>query len=247
MALELIPQGIRDRFQIEECHHACAILSNDYPGEFADLRDLMPRLGYSTWRNFAHSIEKAKTSCQQSGNDPSYHFADDNKMIATGKGATITAADVHLSRFACYFIAQNGDTSKPEIANAQKYFAVQTRRQELSDIAVADQERIELRDRCTGEFKALSGVAQQVGVNSRSFGIFHDAGYKGLYGGLGNTAIKERKGIPKKEQLMDRMGTTELAANAFRLTQAREKLIQNAVSSEQAAIMRHPGDCLAAA
>src|SRR3990167_3041017 len=108
---------------------------NDYGAEYWCARDLQPLLGYSQWRRFENAIRKAITSCEQSGNEPSHHFASAGKMVGIGSEASREVPDYHLSRFACYLIAQNGDPRKPEIANAQKYFAIQTRRQELSDLA----------------------------------------------------------------------------------------------------------------
>lgn len=212
---------------------------NDYGREYWSARDLMPLLGYSQWRRFDSAIQKAITSCDQSGNNPSHHFAGAGKMVGIGSEASRKVSDYQLSRFACYLIAQNGDPRKPQIANAQKYFAIQTRRQELSDQAAADKERLELRKQASEEFKALSGAAREAGVQSRMFGIFHDAGYKGLYGGLSADAIKDRKGIPEKEQLMDRMDSTELAANQFRMTQTRDKLAARRVHSQELAIQTH--------
>ncbi len=180
---------------------------NQHGVEHWSARDLQPCLGYSNWRDFKNAIKKAKKSCEQSGNNPQHHFADVRKPIPGGKGSSQMVEDYHLSRFACYLIAQNGDPRKAEIAQAQKYFAIQTRRQEISDQMAADLERLEIREQATIEFKALSGAAREAGVQDKMFGIFHDAGYKGLYGGLGVDAIKARKGIPSKENLMDRMGT----------------------------------------
>jgi DNA-damage-inducible protein D len=212
---------------------------NEHGAEYWSARDLQPLLGYSQWRRFEDAIKRAVTSCEQSRNDPGYHFAGAGKPIPGGKGAIQVVQDYHLSRFACYLIAQNGDPRKPEIAQAQKYFAVQTRRQELSDAYAADLERLELRKQTSEEFKALSGAARDVGVQSRMFGVFHDAGYKGLYGGLGADAIKRRKRIPEKDQIMDRMDATELAANQFRMTQTRDKLKRDVIRGEQRAIDVH--------
>jgi DNA-damage-inducible protein D len=212
---------------------------NAYGAEYWSARDLQPLLGYSQWRRFENAIHKAVTSCEQSGNDPSHHFAGAGKMVGIGSETSRNVPDYHLSRFACYLIVQNGDSRKPQIANAQKYFAIQTRRQELSDQAAADLERLELRRQTSAEFKALSGAAREAGVQSRMFGVFHDAGYKGLYGGLGLDAIKGRKRIPAKDQLMDRMDTTELAANQFRMTQTRDKLSREGCHNQEQAIRTH--------
>ena len=212
---------------------------NEFGAEYWSARDLQTLLGYSQWRRFEQAIERALSSCRESGNPPEHHFAGAGKPIPGGKGAVQVVDDFHLSRFACYLIAQNGDPRKPEIAQAQQYFAIQTRRQEMSDQAAVDQDRVELRKQASEEFKALSGAAQQAGVQSRMFGVFHDAGYKGLYNGLGNEAIKAKKGIPSKENLMDRMNATELAANQFRMTQARDKLAREGIRSQSQAIQAH--------
>ena len=188
-------------------------LTNEHGAEYWSARDLQNLLGYGQWRRFEDAIKRAIVSSESSGNDPNYHFAGAGKPIVGGKGAVQVAADYHLSCFACYLIAQNGDPRKPEIAHAQKYFAIQARKQELSDQASADMERLELRKQTSEEFKALSGAAQDAGVQNKMFGVFHDAGYKGLYGGLSSAAIKSRKAIPEKDNLLDHMNATELAAN----------------------------------
>ncbi len=213
--------------------------TNEHGAEYWSARELQPNLGYNQWRRFEDAIKRAITSCEQSGNEPSYHFASAGKMIEVGKGGQRKVSDYHLSRFACYLIAQNGDPRKAEIAQAQKYFAIQTRRQELSDQLAADQERLEIRRQTAEEFKALSGAARDAGVQNRMFGVFHDAGYKGLYGGKGSKDIKGSKGIPDKENLMDRMNATELAANQFRMTQTRDKLEREGISGQQKAINTH--------
>lgn len=212
---------------------------NQYGIEYWSARDLQSSLGYSKWQSFENAIRKGAASCKQSGNEPKHHFTGARKPIQGGKGSSQVVEDYHLSRFACYLIAQNGDPRKAEIAHAQKYFAIQTRRQELSDAVLADLERLELRKQASEDFKALSGAARDAGVQNKMFGIFHDAGYKGLYGGLGSDAIKARKGIDSKEQLMDRMDRTELAANQFRMTQTREKLKRENIKNQRDAIEAH--------
>lgn len=212
---------------------------NEHGAEYWSARDLQVLLGYSQWRRFDEAIQRAMMSCEQSGNAPAHHFALVGKMIGVGKGGRREVPDFCLSRFACYLIAQNGDPRKSAIAQAQKYFAVQARRQELSDAQAKDRERLELRRQTSEEFKALSGAAKQAGVQSALFGVFHDAGYKGLYAGLGTDAIKARKKIPKEHTLLDRMDTTELAANQFRMTQTRDKLAREKIRDQQQAISTH--------
>lgn len=213
--------------------------TNAHGADYWSARDLQLLLGYSQWRRFEDAIRRAMTSCEQSGNLSDYHFACAGKPIVGGKGAVQEVADYHLSRFACYLIAQNGDPRKPAIAQAQKYFAVQTRKQELSDEHAADLDRLETRKQVSEEFKNLSGAARAAGVADRRFGLFHDAGYKGMYDGRGVDAIKNRKGIDARDNLMDRMNSTELAANQFRMTQARDKLARENVRGEQRAIDAH--------
>ena len=212
---------------------------NEHGAEYWSARELQVHLGYTKWANFDKAIKKAVTSCEQSGNDPANHFAGAGNMVTLGSRAQRTLTDHHLSRFACYLIAQNGDPRKAEIALAQKYFAIQTRRQELSDQNAADIDRLELREQAKHEFKARSGAASAAGVQSRMFGVFHDAGCKGMYGGLGKDQIKARKGIDAKHDLMDRMDTTELAANNFRFTQTRDKLEREGVNRQERAIQVH--------
>lgn len=140
---------------------------NEHGAEYRSARALQPSLGYSQWRRFEQAIERAIISCKESVNPPENHFAGAGKMVDLGSGSAREVEDYNLSRFACYLIAQNGDPRKPEIARAQQYFAIQARRQELSNQLAVDLERLELRKQTAEEFKALSGAAQQVGVQSR--------------------------------------------------------------------------------
>ena len=185
-------------------------------------RDLQQPLDYDKWENFRNVIEKAKMSCKTLGINPSYHFADVKKMIDIGKGAQREIEDVALTRYGCYLVAMNGDTDKPQIAASQAYFAVQTRKQELIEQHNSVEDRLKLRDRVRVANKELNSVAKNTGVFNYAF--FHAAGYKGLYGGLNISEIKQQKGIGVKEDLLDRAGHAELAANEFRITQTEIRL-----------------------
>jgi len=166
-------------------------------------------------------------------------------MVRLGSGTERVIEDFQLSRYACYLIVQNGDPSKPVIAAGQTYFAIQTRRQELSDDAAfqqlsEDQKRVLLRGEMREHNKQLVATAKQAGVETpKDFAVFQDHGYRGLYGGLGARAIHERKSLKKSQQILDHMGSTELAANLFRATQTDDKLRRDEIKSKKAANKTH--------
>lgn len=199
--------------------------------EFWLARDLQTVLGYTQWRNFEPAIEKAKMACASVGSDPRHHFADIRK-----KGIGPLAKDVALTRYACYLIAMNGDPNKPEIAAAQVYFAVQTRKQELGEQRGDDEHRVMLRDRVRRANRELNSAAKEAGV--QNYAYFHDAGYQGLYG-LRLSEIKNLKKIRPKEDLLDCAGRTELAANEFRITQTEERLRTRQVKGQEPAEVTH--------
>lgn len=207
-------------------------------------RDLAPILDYQDWRNFMQVVEKARIACLQSGHAMEDHFGDVTKMVGLGSGARRRIADVRLTRYACYLIVQNGDPSKPVIAYGQTYFALQTRRQELSDQEAfarltEDEKRLAIRNELTQHNKHPA-AAKDAGVDtSLDYAIFQDHGYKGLYGGLGAKDIHAGKGLRKSQKILDYMGSTELAANLFRSTQTEEKLRRDRVRRKSHANQTH--------
>lgn len=208
-------------------------------------RELAPLLEYQDFRNFLHVIEKAKTACKASNYQPSDHFGDITKMVNIGLGAKRKLQDIELSRYACYLIVQNGDPSKPVIANGQTYFAIQTRRQELNDNAAfaklsEDERRLALRSELAEHNKALVATAKQSGVEtSLDYAIFQDHGYRGLYGGMGAKDIHAKKELKASQKILDHMGSAELAANLFRATQAEEKLRRDNIKEKTMANQIH--------
>lgn len=199
-------------------------------------RDIQEVLAYTSWQAFEGVINKAKMSCDSSGVTSDYHFIHTSKVVKSGTGAQIERGDYFLTRYACYLIAMNGDSSKPEIATAQTYFAIQTRRQEIQEQLPSSAKRIELRERVKTANKSLFGTAQKAGV--LKFGPFNDAGYRGLYG-MGLPDIKCKKQIPHGENLLDCAGRVELAANEFRITQTEQKLKLENIQGEESAIRTH--------
>lgn len=214
---------------------------NEYDQEFWSARDLMSPLGYVRWENFEVAISRAKESCGNSKQNIEDHFRDVTEMIKIATGtAKETAREVknyHLSRYACYLIAQNGDPRKEEIALAQTYFAIQTRKQEVQELLMEDHKRVMLRGEMTTHNKKLVEAAKQAGVIN--YANFQDYGYMGLYGGLRQKNIHEKKKLKPNEKILDHMGSEELAANLFRATQAEAKLHRENIKGENKANKAH--------
>ena len=209
--------------------------------EFWYARELTPILQYSNWQNFEKIIDKLKLSCQNSDISVFEHFTDVNKTIKMPKGAEKTIVDYKLTRYACYLIAQNGDSRKKVIALAQTYFAVQTRKQEISEkeysMLTEDEKRFYQRDLTRKGNYSLNQTAQKAGV--KNFDKFHNAGYKGLYNGETANDIAKRKGLRYREDILDNMGSEELAANLFRITQTESKLKKDNIQTEKDANKAH--------
>ena len=205
--------------------------------EFWTARDMARELGYSEYRHFLPVIEKAKISCKNSDQSTKDHFEDFLDMIELGKTASRKFSNIKLSRYACYLIMQNADPSKEVVALGQTYFAIQTRKQEVQDTLLEDKKRVFLRDEITAHNKHLAESASIAGV--KNFGVFTNYGYRGLYGGLDTQVIHKRKKLKKSQQILDHMGSEELAANLFRATQTDAKIRRESVKGEARANQTH--------
>ena len=209
--------------------------------EFWYARELQVSLDYKRWQKFLNVIEGAKNACKQSNNLLLDHFTQVGKMIKLGKGGNRNVIDYKLSRYACYLIAQNGDSRKRVIALAQTYFAIQTRRQELSEkeynTLTEDEKRLYQRNLTRKGNYSLNIAAKNAGV--KNFDKFHNSGYRGLYNGESANDIAKRKGLRYREDILDNMCSEELAANLFRITQTESKLKKDNVRLEKAANETH--------
>ena len=203
--------------------------------EYWTARELLPLLGYEKWEKAEEVIGRAARACINSGQDVDNHFHRTGKMVKIGSDTVREVRDYKLDRYACYLIAQNGDPNKDEIALAQTYFAIQTRRQEIFEQLPDTAKRLFIRNEVSDRNKKLFTTAKQAGVTK--FGLFNDAGYRGLYGDS-LSDIERKKGI-KKGQLLDRAGSTELAANLFRITQTDEKLKKDKTQGDYPASQVH--------
>ena len=209
--------------------------------EFWYARELMKVLSYKDWRYFDAVIEKAKIACQNSEITDIDHFVVDNKMVEIGSGAKREQKDYKLTRYACYLIAQNANPRLKIVALAQTYFAVQTRKQEINEkeysLLTEDEKRFYQRNLTKKGNYSLNQTAKKAEV--KNFDKFHNSGYKGLYNGETADNIAKRKGLRYREDILDNMGSEELAANLFRITQTESKLKKDKISSEKEANITH--------
>lgn len=214
---------------------------DEFGNEYWEARELMEALGYSKWGNFKKVINKAKVTCDVSNNKVSEHFADVRKVLVVGNNAKMDVDDYKLSRYACYLIVQNADPRKKAVALGQTYFAIQTRKMEITEEEYAklseDERRLYTRINVTNKNKLLAKSAKEAGVEN--FGKFNNYGYMGLYNGETAKQIAKRKNISEKEDILDYMGSEELGANLFRITQTEAKLKKDNVDNETDACSTH--------
>ena len=203
-------------------------------GEYWEARELQRALEYKEWRKFENVIEKAINACKNSNYNALDHFVGADKMIKIAKCGMRKVDDYKLSRYACYLIAQNADSRKKVVALAQTYFAVQTRKMELTERKYSslseDEKRFYQRSLTKKGNYSLNQTAKKVGV--KNFDKFHNAGYKGLYNGETADDIAKRKGLRYREDILDNMGSEELADNLFRIVQTEAKLKNDNVTQE---------------
>ncbi len=213
--------------------------------EYWSARELAQILGYTNWRNFKYAIEKAKIACQKSGYQLADHFDATIKMVILGSGAKRKVEDINMSRYACYLLVQNADPAKQIVAQAQTYFAQKTRQAELAEAGQLsalpeDRRRLILRSEMQQQDSRLAQVARQAGVETAAdLEEFQEHGYRGLYGGLSRPEIKTRKVIPAEDDLLDYLGSEELATNFFRATQTAARLRSEEVSDKAEANTTH--------
>jgi DNA-damage-inducible protein D len=226
----------------EKFENACYI----YKGvECWSARELQEILGYAKWENFSKVIDKAKTACEASGIEVSNHFPDVRKMVPLGSGSSREIIDVALTRYASYLVAQNGDAAKSEIAFAQTYFAVQTRKQEIIEQRILDVARLTARKKLSNSEKKLSGIIYERGVDDRGFAIIRSQGDKALFGGFGTSDMKHKLKIPDSRPLADFLPTLTIKAKDFATELTSHNVVEKDLKGENAISKEHIDNNLA--
>ena len=229
-------EGFYEGQNFEEIKHI-----DEFGEEYWYARELQKVLDYKEWRKFENVINKAKEACKNSSMAEVEHFVGADKLSKRNNNAEVIINDYKLTRYACYLIAQNGDSRKKVIALAQTYFAIQTRKQELTEkeysMLTEDEKRFYQRDLTRKGNYSLNQAAKNAGV--KNFDKFHNSGYKGLYNGETADDIAKRKGLRYREDILDNMGSDELIANLFRISQTEQKLKRDKIKTEKEANSTH--------
>ncbi len=208
-------------------------------------RDLQTIFGYAKWDNFYKVIEKAKTACETSGAEVSYHFADIGKMIDLAKGAQREIEDVALTRYGCYLVAQNGDPSKNEVAFAQTYFAVQTRKQEIIEQRLLDVARVSARQKLSKSEKRLSGIIYERGVDEKGFALIRSKGDSALFGGISTNDMKHKLSVPDNRPLADFLPTLTIKAKDFATELTSHNVVEKDLKGNEKISKEHVDNNLA--
>jgi len=226
----------------EQFENACQLLQGV---ECWSAREIKEIFNYADWRNFLKVIEKAKIACENAGSKVSDHFVEINKMVRIGSGTQRELEDIALTRYACYLVAQNGDASKAEIAFAQTYFAVQTRKQEFIEQRLLDIDRISAREKLSKSEKKLSGIIYEREVDEQGFAIIRSQGDKALFGGFTTQDMKRKLSIPENRPLADFLPTLTIKAKDFATELTSHNVVEKDLKGESAISKEHIDNNLA--
>ncbi|HEV3413847.1 MAG TPA: DNA damage-inducible protein D [Puia sp.] len=226
----------------EKFEQACYVVSDV---ECWSARELQEILGYTKWSNFHHVVQKAKKSCEKAGIKVSDHFTETGKMVELGSGSTRVLEDIALTRYACYLIAQNGDPLKNEIAFAQTYFAVQTRKQEIIEQRLLEISRVTAREKLSKAEKKLSGIIFERGVDDKGFALIRSKGDHALFGGFSTNDMKKKLGVPDNRPLADFLPTLTILAKGFSTELTSHNVIEKDLKGENAISNEHVDNNLA--